>query len=584
MDVAMEVKVVDSSKEGLRLAMPVWTPGYYVVENFSRNVNGLRAFDQESGKELKVHKLEKSLWLVATKGANSVRIEYTVYAFTYRFYGSFVDDKHALINGAGVFLYAEGMKGAPVRLKLKPRPDWKVVSTGLTRVSNWEFEAPNYDILVDSPIEIGNQEVARFHTAGAEYEVSMFGQPLADSKRFVEDIKKMVQATEPVFGHIPFKRYVFIVNFTDVARGGLEHLNSTFCLLPRFRLIPKEEYNQAMVQFSHEFFHAWNVKRMKPAGLGPFDYSREAYTKSLWIAEGLTNYYDNLILRRAGIYSVEEYLDVFADTIDIMKSLPGSRHQSAEEASFDIWTKSFYKPNEDSSNVTSSFYTQGAVIGWMLDMVLRNGGEGTLDDVMKQVYIDSFLKEERGYTDEEFERACVSLGGASAKEIFDTRVRGKNDVDFDRYLRYAGLRLEPKTKPSEAKGFLGVRLGSERGGTMVREVLTGSPAEAMGLSVNDEVIGLNGLRVSQERLSFYIGEANPGEEVRLTIARNGRLDEARGKVGIRPTFEWRVQPLAGATEKQKKLFKGWMLTDWKAELKYPEYAKSPDRPAVFDYV
>ena len=581
LDVTMELKVPDVKGE-LRLAMPVWTPGHYLVSDFARNVDRVRAFDSATGDELRVQKLEKSLWRVETSGAERVRIEYPVYAFTYTVDDSYIDDQHARINGAGVFLYAEGMKDVPARLKLEPFPGWETVSTGLARVSEWEFEAPGYDVLVDSPLEVGNQETERFQTSAAEYEVSMFGEALVDKKKFVGDIRKIVEATETVFGQVPYRRYVFLINFTDAARGGLEHLNSTMCLLQRFRMVPAEEYHLAMGLFSHEFFHAWNVKRMRPAGLGPFDYSKEVYTKSLWIAEGVTSYYDDLLLRRAGIYSVEEYLDAFADNVNVMK-LPGSRHQSAEESSFETWTK-YYKPNENSPNVTSSYYNQGAVIGWMLDMALREAGGRTLDEVMKKVYAETFLKEKRGYTGEEFESACMALGGTAVKRVFDSRVRGREDVDFDRYLAYAGLRLEAKAKPSEAKGFLGVKLGSDGGRTMVKGCLAGSPAETMGLSVNDEVIGLDGLRVSQERLSFFVGVAEPGEEVKLTVARNGRLAELGGKVGTRPPFEWRVQPLAVATEKQKALFKGWMLADWKAELKYPEYSKSPDRRAVFDYV
>ncbi len=582
LDVTMEAQVPDPSNGELRLAMPVWTPGHYLVEDLARNIDSVKAFDQ-SGKELSVKKLEKSLWTVATGGAEKVRVEYPVYAFAYTVDTSYADDQHAIINGTGVFLYVEGMKDVPVRLNLAPRPDWKVVATGLGKVSDWAFEAPNYDILVDSPIEVGNQDVRTFDAQGARYEVSMFGPTVVDKKTFVDDLQRIVENTVPVIGLVPFKRYVFIVNFTDAQGGGLEHLNSTVCFLQRFRMLPREEYNMSMGLFSHEFFHAWNVKRMKPAGLGPFNYASEVYTKSLWIAEGVTSYYDDLIIRRAGLYSVEGYLDSFADNISLMKSLPGSRHQSAEEASFDTWVK-FYKPNENSPNVTSSYYTQGAVIGWMLDMTIRNAGRGSLDDVMKMVYTNTFQKEGRGYTDEEFEAACVAVGGQAVIEVFDKRVRGREEVDWDRYLGYAGLKLGPKAKQAEEKGFLGVKLGSENGRTLVKTCLAGSPAEAMGLSVNDEVIGLDGLRVGQDKLAFYVGAAKPGGDVALTVARNGRLTDVRGKFGKRPVFEWRIEPLKEVSLKQKTVFKGWMLEDWKPELKYPEYARSPDRKPIFDYV
>ncbi|HYB76514.1 MAG TPA: PDZ domain-containing protein [Nitrososphaerales archaeon] len=585
-DVTMEVPLakIEPTVE-LRLRMPVWTPGHYLVDDYGRNITEVKAYDSASGTELSVRKLEKSLWSVACRGVSKVRIHYPVYAFVYSVGTSYLDHLHGLINGASVYLYSENMKEVPVELALIPLPGWKVVSTGLRKVSEWKFSAPNYDVLVDSPLEVGNQEIRSFNVSGVSYEVSIFGSAPVDIEKFVGDIKGIVEQTTPVFANVPYDRYVFLVNFTDTTGGGLEHLNSTMCFSPRLRLVPKEEYAQSMGLFSHEFFHAWNVKRLRPAGLGPFDYTAEVYTKSLWIAEGVTSYYDDLILRRSGLYSVEEYLDVFVSNLNVMKSLPGSRYQSAEEASFDTWTK-FYKPNENSSNVTSSYYTQGAVIGWMLDMVIRKAshGEKKLDDVMRKIYEDVFLKQDRGYTDEEFEATCVGLGGLEAKEVFDARVKGRMDVDYDRYLGFAGLRLTKKDEHADGKGFLGVKLRSEAGKTTVASELAGSPAEAMGLSVNDEILAIGGYRMSSDKISFSVETTNPGDSMKFTIARNGRLMDLNGLIGKRPSFEHRIQPMPGASDTQKALFKGWMLADWKPELKYPEYTKSPDRKPTFDYV
>ncbi len=585
LDVTIEIPVPEADRGGeLRLRMPVWTPGHYLVDDYARNLTDVKAFDGATGKALAVAKLEKSLWSVRCEGSPKVRVEYSVYAFMYTVRSSYLDDQHALINGASVYLYAERMKDAPARLALKPKAGWSVCSTGLRRVSDWEFEAPDYDVLVDSPLEIGNHEVHSFDAGGAKYEVSIFGSAPIDNAKFVADLRKIVESTTPVFGHVPYDRYVFLVNFTDTAGGGLEHLNSTMCFLPRLRAVPKEEYDQSMGLFSHEFFHAWNVKRLRPAGLGPFNYSSEVYTKSLWIAEGVTSYYDDLILRRAGIYTVEEYLDSFVSNLNLMKSLPGSGYQSAEEASFDTWTK-YGRPNENSPNVSASYYTQGTVVGWMLDMAIRkaSGGSRTLDDGMRRIYDDVYRKQNRGYRDEEFEAVCTELGGTEAKEIFDSRVRGRAPVDCDRYLGYAGLRMSRKDERAAEKGFLGAKLKTEGGKTAVASILAGSPAEAAGLSVNDEILALGGFRMSQDRIAFSIETTKPGERVTLTIARNGRLTETSFEAGVRPAFEFRIQPVAAASEEQKALFRGWMLADWKAELKYPEYVKSPDRRPVFDY-
>ena len=584
-DVTMEVPISDQKSGELRLAMPVWAPGHYLVEDFARNITEVKAFDTTNGKELRVTKLKKSLWAVELQGSKKIRVEYPVYAFSYSVDTSYIDHLHALVNGTSVFLYPEGMKENPVRLVLVPRPEWKTVSTGLKRISEWEFEARDYDVFVDSPLEIGNQEVRPFDVAGIKYEVSIFGSAPIDLEKFVVDIKGIVEKTTAIFGHVPYDRYVFLVNFTDTTGGGLEHLNSTMCFSPRLRFVPKEEYDLTMGLFSHEFFHAWNVKRLRPEGLGPFDYTAETYTKSLWIAEGITSYYDDLILRRSGIYSVEEYFEAFVSNVNVLKSLPGSGYQSAEEASFDTWTK-FYKPNENSPNVTSSYYPQGAVIGWMLDMVIRKTSRGSrsLDDVMKKTYDDIFLKQGRGYTDNEFEAACVQIGGKEAEAVYAARVRGREYVDYDKYLGYVGLRLTGKEEKVEPKGYLGVKLKSDNGRTIVSTKLSGSPAEMMGLAANDEIIGVGGFRVGMDKLTFLIGTTKPGENLNLLIARNGKLLEVNGSVGKRPTFEYKILPVVKPSEEQRSLFKGWMLSDWKAELKYPEYVKSPDRRAVFDYV
>ncbi len=585
-DVSLEMHVpVEQRGNHMYLSMPVWTPGHYLVEDYSRNVPEVKAFDSLTGDERKVSKMAKSRWAVAPEDSERIRVEYAAYGLVYDDTKSYIDSDHALINGASVFLCPEGMESRPQKVTLIPSGGWRRASTGLERVSEWEFMAEDYDVLVDSPIEVGNQETDSFKVGGTEYQVSMFDAGPIDREKFVRDLKAIVEATVPIFDDVPYKRYVFIVGFTDDLGGGLEHLNSTVCMVPRFRMAPKEEYNLMMGLFSHEFFHAWNVKRLRPVGLGPFNYSGETYTKSLWIAEGITSYFDDLIVRRAGLYSVAEYLDAFAININLMKSLPGSRRQSAEEASFDTWIK-FYKPDANSPNVTSSYYTQGAVIGWMLDMEIRRATNGAkkLDDAMRAIYQQTFLKEGRGYSDREFEAACCAIGGEQLKEIFDARVRGREEIDYDRYLGYAGLKLGPREETGQEKGFLGVRVASEGGRNTVKACLAGSPAEAMRLATNDELLGVDGMRAGAEKLAFYVASRGPGSPIRLAIARNGLLMSLDGELGRRPTFEYRIRPLANVAEEQKALFKAWLLDDWTTEIHYPDYLRSPDRRPVLDFV
>ncbi len=505
----------------LRLAMPVWTPGSYSVRDFSRNVLDLEAVDA-SGKRLQVERDAKDSWVVSLAGSDALEVTYRVYAFRHDTSQSYLDSDHAIINGASVFLYVDGEQSHPLTLEVVPHEGWSVVATGLEPLvpGGWTFAAPNYDVLVDSPVEVGAQLVHSFEVRGVTHQVSIFAAKPIDEATFVADIKRIVEHTIPIFGEVPYSRYVFLVDFTDQGYGGLEHLNSTHCIAGYLMMEPPSEYRRLLALFSHEFFHTWNVKRMRPVALGPFDYSRENYTKSLWISEGITSYFENVILRRAEIVTAPEYLDFICDDISEVKSLPSSRSQTPEESSFDTWIK-LYREDENSPNVSPSYYRQGAVLGTLLDLEIRRstGGAKALDDVMRRVYSETY-KAGRGFTDDEFERACTEVSGGAAEEIFKRYVRGREEFDLDRYLGYAGLRLLPKSAPCVPEGFLGIRMKPGQGLT-VQNRLFGTPAELADISAGDEIIALDGLRMDGQRLPFYISTKKPGTEVEVLSSREG---------------------------------------------------------------
>ncbi len=592
-EVRIEVPGAEAcSKRGkLGLVMPVWTPGSYLVREFSRNVLEVRAINASDSSELKCEKESKNKWTVILSGAKEINVFYRVYAFEYTVDTSYLDTRHGVINGSSMFLYVEEAESQELVLTIVPFPEWKVIATGLERMENGSegvsFKAPNYDVLIDSPIEVGNQEVHSFDVSGVRHEVSIFGPMTADTLTFVSDLKRIVESSWPIFGEIPYKRYVFLVDFAGAPLGGgLEHLNSTHCIAPRLRMISVQEYRTIMSLFSHEFFHTWNVKRLRPKGLGPFDYNKETYTKSLWVAEGITSYYDDLILLRAGIYSVPEYFDAFAINVSTMLSLPSSRFMSAEEASFDAWIK-LYRPNENTANVQSSYYIQGAVIGWMIDMEIRQAtlNEKSLDTVMRKMYQETYSGEGRGYTEEEFEAACNSVAGKSlSSEIFDSRVRGREKVDFQRYLDYAGLKLGAKSKNANPKGFLGVKLRSEGGRTIVASKLFDTPADACGLAAGDEIVALDNLRMDMSLVSHYISNKKSRDSLRIMISRDGYLETLEATLGAAPSFEYRIYKADSATQEQQSFFKAWMLSDWSLPIEYEEYNLSPQKPRLFDYV
>ena len=593
--VAMRVSGLAEAAPGGRvtLAMPVWTPGSYLVREFARNVLELDASDA-SGGPLEAEKDDKDSWVVSTGGADAIEVRYRVYAFRHDTNQSYLDGDHAVINGASVFLYLQGHQDQPLTLEVVPRAGWRVVSTGLERARTeqaggvggpWTFEAPSYDVLVDSPIEVGNQSVHAFVVRGVTHEVSIFARKSVDERRLVSDIERIVEHTIPVFDEVPYSRYVFLVDYTDHGSGGLEHLNSTHCITTYYGMDPPGEYRKMLSLFSHEFFHAWNVKRMRPMALGPFDYSRENYTRSLWIAEGITSYYDNHILRRAGIFSVPEFFDAFCDEVNLILSLPSSRWQTPEESSFDTWIR-FYREDENTPNVNASYYRQGAVLGTLLDLEIRRAtsSASTLDDAMRKVYRETYKEKGRGYTDEEFERACSEVSRGETDEIFAKHVRGRKEVDFQRYLGYAGLALEPRSPPQATpEGFLGVRVKAGPGLVVVNR-LFGSPAEAADVSAGDEIIALDGLRMDAQKLPFYVAVQKPGTEVVLTSAREGVLRETRVRLAARAPLEFRIVKKKEATDGEKAVFRSWLGSGWDEPLVYTEHRASPVRVSRLDYL
>ncbi len=379
---------------------------------------------------------------------------------------------------------------------------------------------------------------------------------------------------------------MFLINFGELPGGGLEHLNSTLCIASYFELDPPREYRRMLSLFSHEFFHVWNVKRMRPRGLGPFDYSAETYTRSLWVAEGITSYYDNLVLRRAGIVSVPEYLDALCDRINPVKSLPSSRRRSPEESSFNAWTD-FYRPSENTPNASPSYYNQGAVLGLVLDLEIRKATSGamTLDDVMRDVYRRTSIKDGRGYTEVEFRAACEEISGGRVGEIFEKYVSGRDPVDFNRYLGYAGLSLTPKSRPgAPSEGFLGIKVSGAGNKLAVESRLVDTPAERCDLSAGDEILAIDGLRVDAQKLAFSIAVKEAGASVRLLTSREGALREVTAVLDAKPPMEYRVERKDGATSEEKTLFSSWMEASWDSPLQYQDSRPSPVRRQFLDYI
>lgn len=523
----------------LVLSLPVWIPGSYLVREFSKHLFALEA--RQAQRKLGVRQLDKHRWVVeSVVGAGAVTVQWRIHAFDTSVRTAYLDQRRGFFNGTSGLLRVEGRTEEPLRLVVSPPADrslerWQL-ATALAAVQTDErgfgtFEAENYDALVDAPLEFGDFWRGRFRAHGVPHEFIVAGAPETfDGRRLMADARKICE-TEIAFWHKddrgrvgkpPFKRYVFLLNAVDDAYGGLEHRASTALICNR-RDLPRqgepvaaselrEGYRTLLGLISHEYFHAWNVKRLKPRAFAPYDYDQENYTDLLWFFEGMTSYYDDLLLLRAGLVDETGYLALLARNLNSVLAMPGQLLQSVAEASFDAWVK-FYRVDENTPNATVSYYTKGALVALCLDLTLRAEGEGTLDAVMRRLWNAS-----AGGPIEEHDiaEALQAVGGRSFARELRAWVHGRKDLPVSGVLRKVGIALRREVATIAQR--LGVRVGE---GTTLRNVLSGSAAESAGLAPGDELIAVDGWRLKTlEEWPNYVSE---GKAAHLLAARDRQL-------------------------------------------------------------
>ena len=555
----VEMTITDIRQRYLDLKMATWTPGSYLIREYARHVEGFSASSNE--KALKAEKINKNTWRVYTNNAKQVKVKYQLYAYELTVRTNFLDASHGYINGAATFLYLDKKQNLPATLTVKPYPNWKEISTGLRSVGadKWVLQVPNYDMLVDSPIEIGNQEIFTFRAAGVPHEVALYGNPIYNQERLKADMIKVTEAATDVVGVNPNKNYTFIVHVTPGGGGGLEHLNSTSLQASPFAFATENTYKNFLSLVAHEYFHLWNVKRIRPIALGPFDYENENYTNMLWVSEGMTSYYSPVLLRKANIYSPEQFLNVAASNISSIENIPGNKIQSATESSFDAWIKN-YRPNENSSNATISYYSRGAVIGNLLDLeiIAATKGQKSLDDVFRYLWTEYYQKRNRGYTDVEFQKAVELVAGRSLDAFFRNNIYGTQTFDYAKFFRYAGLKLVD-TNAGKPKSFLGATTSATSGKLLVTTVQRDSPAWKNGINVNDELISVNDYRVGLD-LNSLLALYQPQNQVKITVSRAGKLLNLDVILGQDPTVKFTLEKLPSATPEQEVVYQKWLRT------------------------
>lgn len=524
--VQMEMTISGLNKDYIDVKMPVWAPGSYLVREFAKNIEGFSA--SANGKPVRFEKIRKNAWRIYSDKANNVKINYRIYGFEVSVRTSFIDDSHAFLSSSGVFMYPDGMLNLPSTVTIKPYKGWTKVSTGLEPVAGKEFTytAESFDVLFDSPIEVGNQDIFEFTAAGVKHEVAMYGGGNYDKEKLKVDMAKIIENATALYGENPNKHYTFIVHNFHTGGGGLEHLNSTVLGATRNGYDDLDTYRGFLNLVAHEYYHLWNVKRLRPTALGPFDYENENYTTSLWVAEGFTSYYENKLMHRSGFFSEQETAQNLATAITNVVNTPGSRIQTVAEASYDAWIKS-YRPNENSNNSTISYYSKGEVVGLLMDLEIANATNGAkgLDDVMKAMYLEYYKKLGRGYTDAEFKKMVEKISGMSFTDFWKVYVNGTDPIAYEKYFGYAGIKILNENA-GKNEIYLGLAVKKTGGSVMITNVVRNSGAWTGGLNVNDEIISVDGEPVEAAIAKMpVIANKKVGESAVFTVRRDGLVKD-----------------------------------------------------------
>jgi len=556
--VSVEACLPVEGQAEVEIFLPVWTPGSYLVREYSRNLEGISVADP-AGKPLQFSKSRKNRWRVETGGAPEIRFSYRVYCREMSVRTNWVEDSFALLNGAPTFVTLPECLARPHELRLELPPEWKTTVTGLPEAPDatpHHYLAEDYDTLVDSPILCGNPAVYQFDVDGIPHFLANEGdRGVWDAPRSIADAEKLVRRHRELWGSLPYKKYVFL-NLLTEASGGLEHRNSACLMTSRWAARTRKGHLGWLNLVSHEFFHVWNIKRLRPVELGPFDYENENYTRSLWIAEGITEFYGRLTVRRAGLSTTEEYLASLSDLIQSLQSTPGRFVQSVEQASWDAWIK-LYRPDENSGNTAISYYTKGAVAAWLLDARIRHSTDGakSLDDLMRLAFAG--FSGDRGFTTEQFKALAGEVAGVPLGDFFRHTVETTEELDYTEALDWFGLRFKLPEAPNGEGGVMGVETRIDHGRLIVRRVPRGTPAWESGLSVDDEIIAIDDFRVRPDQISHRLESYRPCDKVSILLARRDELMRVDLTLGEEPK-KWALEIRPDATDAQKRNLDDWL--------------------------
>jgi predicted metalloprotease with PDZ domain len=548
----------------LTLFMPVWTPGSYLVREYARHVEGMSA-----EAPARVLKVRKNAWLVEPQdGARRVTLRYRVYCNELTVRTSHIDDTHAFFNGAALFLAVEGHEDSPSRVTITAPTGWKV-ATALEAARSREqaapgmaFEAPSLDVLVDSPIEIGTHREERFEVLGKPHRLAIWPNAAAatsDVERLIGDTKTILETEASLFGNaLPYDAYLFLLHLSPRGRGGLEHKSSSTLLASPSAFTTRDGYLDLLSLVAHEAFHLWNVKRIRPAGLTPYRYQEENYTRLLWWFEGATSYFDWRVLRIAKLCTTTEYLEHLAAEIAYLDATHGRLVHSLEEASFDAWIK-LYRPDENSQNSSVSYYRKGELVCALFDLEIRARSEGraSLDRVVGHLW-DEYGARGVPVPEGSMGEILAKVAGVPMDDLLDAWVRAPGEIDYAATLAKVGLAVERSSRPEAPEVSLGIRVRNEGGRAVVATAMRGGAGQRAGLDPGDEIVALGGARIEGTSVEAALAGKRAGDSVEALLARDGRT--LSRTVTLDPARQDRVKLVAipDASAAARAAFTAWL--------------------------
>ncbi|MFY8274815.1 M61 family metallopeptidase [Pseudoalteromonas sp. SSDWG2] len=552
-----DVKVTfdTTSAQYIDAKLPAWRTGRYSILDLAKGVRYFEAKDAQ-GEKLKWQKIDKSTWRVFVPKATEVSLHYQVYANELGLRARHIDDSHAFIDASGFFMYAEQTRDEPVSVQLNVPDGWRSVSGMKTGANEHHFVAASYDVLVDSPIETGINELHSFSVDNRDYELVIWGEGNYDATKMVEDLTTLVQTGDVIWDGYPYQRYVFMVHATSGARGATEHLNSTIIQRQRDKFAKREDYLGFIATAAHEFIHTWNVKAYRPKGMAKYDYVEPNYTNLLWLSEGSTSYLEDHLLLRAGLMTKKEFYKDLAKRVNRHLETPGRTVQSAAHTSFDSWIN---QGGDHARNFSTNIYAEGSLLSMALDLKLLQESHGKVSyrDVHRQLYNKHPLP--YGFTEQDVINILTELSGQDYSQWWADNVTSPMALDFDALLSSVGLQRVP-AKDAKPIPTLDVTGKLDNGLVKLDHVRRGGVSWRAGLNAGDTLVAINERRISTDLVTL-LKQYQVGESVSVSYFRRDRLYHAEVILGQTYDKDMVIQAVDNPTSKQKSLFKAWMGVD-----------------------